>query len=46
MLYLIMWLLWGLFKYTGDIEIYMMLKKCEYILSEEVEDERAWWQSV
>lgn len=46
MLYLIMWLLWGLFKCTGDIEIYMMLKKCECMLSDEVEDEGAWWQSV
>ncbi|WP_162523561.1 hypothetical protein [Calorimonas adulescens] len=46
MLYLIMWLLWGIFKCTGDIEIYMLLKRCEYIMNDEVEDERVWRQSL
>ncbi len=46
MLYLIVWLLWGLFKCTGDIEVYMMLKECEYILDDEADDEGAGWQSV
>jgi hypothetical protein len=46
MVYLIKRLLWGLFKQTGDIEIFMMLKKYEDTISEEPGNESKWWQSV